>query len=387
MVNSWKIAMNESNPDDSEEKLALKRQLQEISREKKILKVIPKYYKKLGPFDPKTGVSLLEFKTYLDDQGFSSIREKFLEEIETKIQTRLTELDRAATTKSKRIKRQEELETQRYREERIKARQETEKAQKPVETDLGNLKQILFIPSWRKLIEREDFKGFYLNQPVHAIIHDNVILLPDFAVTGIEETLGEAFIMLTGVGVYYTQFRLTPGEIIDAYREITGIVLPLEIYEKSQDLSGSIIDSTQDLIMTEFMTTIPFSLFNVEQTKQMYLRGVVARNIYHPYKECFEKLLTVCQDANSLRVEEGLKVLSGGLNRKLPLYTNELLTEIYIGGYSRLIAGIKNIQPKLEKIISDLQLQGLKVPIFQKIKEIKKDFVDIGYPRLLDWMP
>ena len=43
--------------------------------------------------------------------------------------------------------------------------------------------------------------------------------------------------------------------------------------------------------MTEYMTTVPFSLFNVEQTKQMYLRGVVARNIYHPYKECFEKLL------------------------------------------------------------------------------------------------
>ena len=379
--------MNGSNPNSSEDKLALKRQMQEISREKKILKVIPKYYEKLGPFDPKTGVSLLEFKTYLDDQGYSSLREKFLEDVRSKIQIRLGELDKAARTKSRRIKHQEELETQRYREERLKVRQEAEKAQEPVETDLGNLKQILFIPSWRKLIEREDFKGFYLNQPVYAITHDNVILLPDFAVTGIEETLGEAFIMLTGVGVYYTQFRLTPGEIIDAYREITGIVLPLEIYEKSQDLSGSLIDSTQDLIMTEFMTTIPFSLFNVEQTKQMYLRGVVARNIYHPYKECFEKLLEICRDPNSLGIDDGLKVLSGGLNKELQLYTNEILTEIHISGYSRLIAGIKNIQPKLEKIISDLQLQGLKVPIFQKIREIKRDFVDIGYPRLLDWMP
>ena len=378
--------MNKSNPNGSEDKLALKRQIQEISREKKILKVIPKYYEKLGPFDPKTGVSLLEFKTYLDDHGYSSLREKFMEDIRSKIQTRLNELDKAATTKSKRIKRQEELEIQKYREERLKVRQEAEKAQEPVETDLGDLKQILFIPSWRKLIEKEIFKGFYLNQPVHEIIHDNVILLPDFAVTGIEETLGEAFIMLTGVGIYYTQFRLTPGEIIDAYREITGIVLPLDIYEKSQDLSGSIID-TEDLLMTEYMTTIPFSLFNVEQTKQMYLRGVVARNIYHPYKECFEKLLEICRDQNSLCIEDGLKVLSGGLNKEIPLYTNEILTEISIGGYSRLIAGIKNIQPKLEKIVSDLQIQGLKKPIFQKIRQIKKDFVEIGYPRLLDWMP
>ncbi|MFX1507587.1 MAG: hypothetical protein ACFFDC_15995, partial [Promethearchaeota archaeon] len=172
--------MNESNPDDPETKLTLKRQLQDISREKKILKVIPKYYEKLGSFDPKTGVSLLEFKTYLDDHAYSSLREKFLKEIGVKIQARLVELDRAAMTKSKRIKRQEELETQRYQEERMKVRQEAE-AQEPVETDLGNLKQILFIPSWRKMIEREEFKGFYLNQPVHEIIHDNVILLPDFA--------------------------------------------------------------------------------------------------------------------------------------------------------------------------------------------------------------
>ncbi|MFX1515779.1 MAG: hypothetical protein ACFFC6_05675 [Promethearchaeota archaeon] len=378
--------MKELFPDDSEDKLTLKKELQAISREKNILKVIPKYFDKLGPFDPKTGVSLLEFKTYLEDHGYSELRKNFLRDVESKIQARLTELKRVTTVKSKRIKDKEELETQKYREERLKVHQEAETAQEAVETDLGSLKQILFIPSWRKLIEREPFKGFYLKQPVHEIIHDNVILLPDFAITGIEETLGEAFIMLTGVGIYYTQFRLRPGEIIDAYREITGIVLPLDIYEKSQDLSGSLIDS-EALLMTEYMTTVPFSLFNVEQTKQMYLRGVVARNIYHPYKECFEKLLEICRDPNSLGIEDGLKVLSGGLNTELPLYTNEILTEIYLGEYSRLIAGIKNIQPKLEKIVSDLQIQGLKEPIFQKIHQIKKDFVEIGYPRLLDWMP
>lgn len=376
--------MNESNSNDPEDKLALRKQLQEISREKKILKVIQKYHEKLGPFDSKAGVSLLEFKTYLMDHGYSQIREEFLKKIQSKVKSRLTELDRAVTTKSNKIKRHEELETQRYLEERAKIRQEVEES--AIETDLGNLKQIIFIPSWRRLIEKEDFKGFYLNQPVHDIIHDNIILLPDFAVTGLEETRGEAFILLTGVGIYYTQFRLRPGEIIDAYREITGIVLPLDIYEKSQDLSGSIIDS-QDLIMTEYMTTIPFSLFNIEQTKQMYLRGVIARNIYHPYKECFEKLLEICRDPNSLSYEEGLKVLSGGLNRSIPLYTNEILTEESLETYSKLIAGIKNIQPKLEKIMSDLQIQGLKKPIFQKILQIKKDFVDIGYPRLLDWMP
>ncbi len=376
--------MNESNSNDSEDKLILKKQLQKISQEKKILKAIPKYYSKLGTFDPKTGISLLEFKTYLMDHGYSQLREEFLKDIQTKVEARLNELNRSVKTKTDRIKSQEELETQRYLEDRAKIRQEDE--ERAIETDLGNLKQILFIPSWRRLIERENFKGFYLNQPVHEIIHDNVILLPDFAVTGLEETRGEAFILLTGVGIYYAQFRLRPGEIIDAYREITGIVLPIDIYEKGQDISGSIIDS-KELLMTEYMTAIPFSLFNLEQTKQMYLRGVVARNIYHPYKESFEKLLKICRDPNSLSIGEGLKVLSGGLNKEIPLYTNEILTEKNLKEYSRLIAGIKNIQPKLDKITSDLQIQGLRGPIFQKIQQIKKDFVDIGHPRLLDWMP
>ncbi|MFX1286502.1 MAG: hypothetical protein ACFFB5_22895 [Promethearchaeota archaeon] len=378
--------MNETNPNDSEDKLILKKQLQQISQEKKILKAILKYYSKLGTFDLKTGISLLEFKTYLMDHGYSQLRDEFLKDIQSKVEARLTELDRSVKTKTDRIKHQEELEAQRYIEERAKLHQEEEEEERIIETDLGSLKQILFIPSWRKLIEREHFKGFYLNQPVHEITHDNVILLADFAVTGIEETRGEAFIFLTGVGIYYTQFRLRPGEIIDAYREITGIVLPIDIYEKGQDISGSIIDS-QELLMTEYMTAIPFSLFNVEQTKQMYLRGVVARNIYHPYRESFEKLLKICRDANSLSIEEGLKVLSGGLNKEIPLYTNEILTEKYLEDYSKLIAGIKNIQPKLEKITSDLQLQGLKEPIFQKIQQIKNDFVKIGHPRLLDWMP
>jgi len=378
--------MDDLNSNDSEDKLSLSKQLQEISREKKILKTIQKYHSKLGSFDPTTGVSLLEYKTYLEKHGYSDLRKEFLEEIKSKVQARISELDRAARTKSSKIKHQKDLETQRYLEEREKVSKVTPQPHEDIETDLQDLKQILFIPSWRKLIEKQNFMGFYLNQPVYEIIHDNVILLPDFAVTGLEDTRGESFIFLTGVGIYYTQFRLSPGEIIDDYREITGIVLPMDIYEKGQDMSGSIVD-TKDLLMTEFMMAIPFSLFNAAQTRQMYIRGVVARNIYHPYKECFEKLLEVCQDPMSLSIEKGLKVLSGGLNREIPLYTNEILTEQNLIDYSKMIAGIKNIQPKLDKIATDLQIQGLKKPIFSKINQIKKNFVNIGYPRLLDWMP
>ena len=380
--------MVDNNPNESEDKLVLGKQLQKIRREKKILKTILAYYDKLGPFNPKTGISLLEYKTYLVDHGFAELRKAFLADIESKIKNRESELTRMTRQKSDSKQRQEEQEEADYLAKRQKIREKILDLQEESDdTDLGNLKQLVLIPSWNKLLETDSFNGFYLNQPVREIIHDNVLLLPDFAVTGIEETRGEPFIFLSGVGIYYVQFRLVPGEIITDFREITGIVLPMDIYDKAQDISGSLV-SSKDLLMTEFMVTIPFTLLHEEQTKQMYLRGVIARNVIHPYKECFNQLLKTCQDPTSLNINEGLKVLCGGLNREIPLYTNELLTEKEIlTNYSKLTAGIKNIQPKLGKIMTDLQIDGLKKPIFKKVQEIKKDYVEIGYPRLLDWMP
>ena len=91
---------------------------------------------------------------------------------------------------------------------------------------------------------------------------------------------------------------------------------------------------------------------------------------------------------DTLSEDDGLKVLSGGLNQEIPMYTNEILTEIQLPNeYSRLTAGLKNIQPKLGKIVTDLQIDGLKKPIFEKIILIKKEFAEVGYPKLLDWMP
>lgn len=250
-----------------------------------------------------------------------------------------------------------------------------------------NLSQILFFPSWSGLIQSESFLGSYLNQPVHKMFKDNVILLPDLVLTGQEKSTGDPYIFLAGVGMYYVQFGLSPGEIITDYREITGLMLPLETYDKAQDISGSMINS-EKLTMTEYMISIPFSLILTKQTTQMYLRGVIARNVLHPYKDCFNQFLSVCRKSNSLTEEDGLKILSGGLTTQIPLYTNELLTEKKIENYSKLTAGLKAIKPSLGKVLADLQLdEEIKSAIFEKIRLIKIDFAEKGYPRLLDWIP
>jgi hypothetical protein len=378
-----------TNEDDNEA-IELGKLLKKINLEKKILKTILAYYDKTGSFDSSSGVSILEYKNYLHDNGYTELKNKFINDLQSKIGNRIKELDKDKRNASSRKKETEEQKTEAYLQARLKIYENASEVPSEILDGSGgleHLKQIFLIPSWRKLLGTDpNFKGFYLNKPVYEIIHDNVLFLPDFAVTGFEETMGEPFIFLSGVGIYYVQFRLSPGEIITDYREITGLVLPMDLYDKAQT-SASLV-SSKDLLMTELMTTIPFALFEAEQTKQMYLRGVIARNIFHPYKESFNQLVKVCEDQNTFGLDDGLKVLSGGLNQEISLYMNEILTEKPLSAdYSRLTAGLKNIQPKLEKIVIDLQIDGLRQPIFDKITLMKKEFVEIGYPKFLDWMP
>ena len=86
--------MVDKDPNKSDDKLALGKQLQEIRREKRIMKAILAYYDKLGPFNPKLGISLLEFKTYLVEQGYDDLRKAFLADIDSKIKNRESELTR-----------------------------------------------------------------------------------------------------------------------------------------------------------------------------------------------------------------------------------------------------------------------------------------------------
>ena len=331
--------------------------ISQFEGEKKILEGLKAYYeRKLSYADLEeiTGISIREFKRFQEDHDYPyrlGVYDR--QSIFDKIDQRIKEIDKTIIELRKSV--------------------------------FGVLDQLLFIPSWRKLLGSH-FNGFYLNQPVQKIFQDTIVFLPNIALSGFEETTGEPFFLITGLGIYWVKFQLGPGSIVTDYREITGIVLPLDLYEKAQDISGSILDS-EKMRMTEFMTSIPFSIILAKRTTQMYLRGVLARNVFLPNKECFDQLLASCNDPNSFNKEEGLKILSGGLSTQIQLYNNELLTEKKLDNYSNLIAGIKNIQPKLDKILENLQLESMREGFFTKIDQIKREFREIGRDYLLEWMP
>lgn len=331
--------------------------ISKLEAEKKILNAINAYYEQnmsYGELEEISGISIREFKRFQQDNDYPyRVGGYNRNEVFDRIKKRIREIEK----------------------EIYKLREKL----------FGTLDQLLFIPSWSKLIGSK-FNGFYLNQPVQKILQDNVILLPDIAITGFEETTGEPFFLITGLGLYWVKFELGAGSLVTDYREITGIVLPLDIYEKAQDEAGSVINS-EKMRMTEYMTSIPFSLILAKSTTQMYLRGVLARNVFLPNKECFDQLLKSCQDPNSFVEKEGLKILSGGLSTQIPLYSNELLTQRSLGKYSSLVAGIKNTQPKLNKVLANLQLDATEKAFFEKIIKMKSEFREIGRKYLLDWVP
>ncbi|MHA2226350.1 MAG: hypothetical protein ACXAC8_14165 [Candidatus Hodarchaeales archaeon] len=341
----------------SEREKQIEEKISQFEGEKKILQGIKVYYEQnltYNELEEITGVSIREFKRYQQEHDYPyRIGVYNRPSIIEKANQRILDINKAIY--------------------QLRA------------SLFGSLDQLIFIPSWGKLIN-SNFNGFYLNQPVRKITHDNVVFLPDIALTGFEETTGEAFFLITGFGLYWVKFELGVGSIVTDYREITGIVLPLDIYEKALDETSSVL-SSEKIRMTEYMTSIPFSLILAKKTTQMYLRGVLARNVFLPYKECFDHLLTLCKDPNSFKEEEGLKILSGGLSTQIPLYANELLTEKKINHYSNLVAGIKNVQPKLDKVLVNLQLDSVREGFFNKIHQMKQEFREIGRDYLLDWVP
>ncbi len=328
-----------------------------LEKEKKILEGTRAYYEQelsYADLEELTGISIREFKRFQSDNEFPyRVGSYNRQAIFDKIDTRTKEINN-----------------------------EIGKLRGSV---FGALDQLLFVPSWRKLID-SSFNGFYLNQPVQKVLQDTIIFLPELAMTGFEETTGEPFFLITGLGMYWVKFELGVGSLVTDYRELTGLVLPFDVYHRAQDEAEQVLKS-EKMRMTEYMTSIPFSLILEKSTTQMYLRGVISRNIFHPYKESFDQFLKLCKDPNSFNPGEGHKILSGGLTADRTLYGNELLTEKPLGEYSRLIAGIKNTQPKLNKILETLQLDTMSEAFFQKLEGMKREFSEIGSKYLVDWMP
>ena len=245
---------------------------------------------------------------------------------------------------------------------------------------------ILVIHSWSKLIGSE-FKGFFKKAPVRSIERDSIAMVVDLG-RGFQEVTGEDLYLITGPGIYFTEFKLETELLVRDYREITGIILPRAIYQSIRQSKPIYQSEKIRAAITELAAFIPFNIVLYSYSTQAYLRGVLTRSVFAPHKHMLNLLSKNCNDKNAYATNEGLKVLSAS-----SIYFNRLLVESKFLNFSNsnefieLTAGLADIRPGLENILHELFPPTEIEQVLERINSLKESYADYGDLLLHNWSP
>ncbi len=249
-----------------------------------------------------------------------------------------------------------------------------------------DLTTIMFIPSWSRLIDAQ-FKGFYAGQQVSTLQKDSVIMLTDLR-ADVREITGEELILISGPGIYFSEFSLGSGMLIRDHREISALLLPKSVSDNMWNAPPIVHGDHENFTLNELVATIPFDLILESYETQAFIRGVLARNIFLPYQDVFNILNDTCNSANSYIPEEGLKCLSAS-----PLWFNRLLVQDRFvkspkfSSYSQLTAGLINIQADLDRFLPDIFEEMYLIQLMERITALKQNYSKIGQKILQEWLP
>ena len=247
------------------------------------------------------------------------------------------------------------------------------------------LTSIMLIPSWSELIGAQ-FKGIYAGKAVSSIHKDTIVMLTDLR-ADFQEITGEELILVTGPGIYFVEFTVGRHLVRD-HREISSILLPKAVVDRMWDAPSIFRGENMNITLNELVATIPFDIILRTTYEQAFIRGVLARNIFLPYREVFDLLSETCGSLNSYAPEEGLKCLSAN-----PLWFNRLLVQDKFtrssrySTYTQLTAGLSNIQPELDRFLSDIFDDTHVTNLFDRITTLKQNYTEIGKRILQEWIP
>ncbi|MFQ6125644.1 MAG: hypothetical protein ACE5R6_13735 [Candidatus Heimdallarchaeota archaeon] len=245
---------------------------------------------------------------------------------------------------------------------------------------------ILVIPSWRKLIGTE-FTGFFKQTLVRSIERDSVVMVVDLG-RGFQEVTGEDLFLITGPGIYFTEFNLGTELPIQDHREITGIILPRSIYQAIQQAEPIYRSEKIRATITDLAAFIPFSMVTQPYPIQAYLRGVLMRSIFSPHRDILTLLAQNCKTNRAYSVDEGFKVLSASsIHFNRLLVESKFLLTANSQEYMQLTAGLANIQPGLENIIVDLFPTEEAQQVLGRINSLKEYYAEFGELLLFNWIP
>ncbi|NVM54058.1 MAG: hypothetical protein HWN66_10195 [Candidatus Helarchaeota archaeon] len=240
---------------------------------------------------------------------------------------------------------------------------------------------IFIIPRWNDLLGTS-FKGFYANRIVSKIHLDSVIMFSSLECAVTEKTGTSYF--LFGCGLYFLKFELDNGTYILDQRELNGLLLSDFVYDYMATAPQVTLSDDDDVIINELGIKIPLDLSNKTVTKQTFIRGVLMRNIFVPYKEVILRMLEQGQKKESYDVDQtGFKLLSSHPSN----YNRILLSEAFkFGNYAEYIkptAGVSNIHFLADKILNEFFSPEDLTRISKSISSLKEILerveVDTGF--------
>lgn len=248
-----------------------------------------------------------------------------------------------------------------------------------------DLNSLLIIPSWSEVIGYKT-KGFYLNKPVLDLASDAIVML-SYDILTVEDRYGDVLGLLTGPGILFTKFSISPGSYVINAREINMILLPIIELQKLLE-APPIFKSDIDITMNELISILPFNLIEEGFTKQAVVRGVMSRNVFHPNKDAFNTFLEYIESRDTVDPKGGFKILSAHKD----YFNRLLLTEEPKKGSgdasfdissAGIAAILQNGQKLLDELIPDRKDQ---IELLLKFKDMKFEFNKTGRNLIENWM-
>jgi hypothetical protein len=200
---------------------------------------------------------------------------------------------------------------------------------------------ILIIPRWNDLLGT-GFKGFYANRIVSKIHLDAVIMLSGLE-CAITEKTGTSY-FLFGAGLYFLKFELDNGRYILDQRELNGLLLSDFVYDYMATAKQIAFTKEEEVIINELAVKIPVDLSKKTETQQAFVKGLLMRNVFIPYKEVILRFLEYGKKEDSYSIDRaGYKILSSHPNNFNRILVSDALKRVKHSDYIQPTAGVSNI--------------------------------------------
>ncbi len=236
---------------------------------------------------------------------------------------------------------------------------------------------ILIIPRWDELLGTV-FKGFYANRIVSKI-HLNAVIMVSSLECAVTEKTGTSY-FLFGLGLYFSKFELDSGNYILDQREINALLFSDFVYDYMVTAKKSALIDDEDVIINDLAIKIPLDLSKKKDTQQAFLKGILMRNVFIPYKEVILRMLEYGQKKETYSIDRtGYKILSshpGNYNRIL---LSNAFQEVDHSDYLQPTAGISNIQFVADKIMNDFFSPQEISRINNSIRSLKEIFTKVEF--------